>query len=173
MRKKLVVSLVCLVAITSILFMPMFMAEARKHKYNPLRVASGTWTYIPTDMLLKEQNDYTFILGWETGVWTGTFEGTSEDVFFAEKNPDGTLVYLPYGVIFFTGTVNGKEGTLRINFGPGVKKGDPMEWSGAWRILSGTGELENLRGRGVWWQVEPQHLEYKGWIRFKLNKNEE
>jgi len=93
--------------------------------------------------------------------------------FFAEKNPAGDFVYLPYGVIFFVGEVDGKIGTLRINFGLAVKTGDPFLWSGPWEILSGTGELENLSGHGTWWEIESYNIEYTGWIRFKDYKHDD
>jgi hypothetical protein len=167
MRKKLSVSIVCLVALLSMLFIPTLIADARRYHHHGRQPASGTWVFYPDHKDFKYENGYTFILGNETGDWTGTFEGTDHAVFFAEKNPAGTIVYLPYGVIFFEGEVNGKYGTLRINFGPAVKKGNPMLWSGPWEILSGTGELENLHGQGTWWETEPTHIEYTGWIRFK------
>ena len=173
MRKKLTVSLVCLAAILAILFMPMLMAEARRHHHHGREPAYGTWIFYPEGKLTKPYDGYTFILGYETGDWTGTFKGSDYAIFFAEKNPDGTIVYLPYGVIFFTGTVNGKEGTLRINFGPAVKQGDPWLWSGPWEILSGTGELENLQGKGTWREITTEHIEYTGWIRFKDYKHDD
>ena len=128
--------------------------------------ASGTWVFYPDHKDLKYGDDYTFILGNETGDWTGTFEGTDYAVFSAVKYPSGTYVYLSYGLIFFEGEVHGKEGTLVISFSPAVKTGDPMLWSGPWEIVSGTGELENLRGRGTWWEIETENIEYTGWIRF-------
>lgn len=170
MRKKLLVLLICSVVLVSMLLTPTLIAadrhddRARSRRKWP---ASGTWVFYPDHKDLKFEDGYTFILGNETGDWTGTFEGTDHAVFFAEKNPAGTIVYLPYGVIFFEGEVDGKYGTLRINFGPAVKTGDPMLWSGPWEILSGTGELENLRGQGTWWEIEPTHIEYTGWIRFE------
>ena len=59
------------------------------------------------------------------------------------------------------------------NYQKAVKKGDPMLWSGPWEILSGTGELENLKGRGTWWETEPTHIIYTGWIRFKDYKHDD
>jgi len=167
MRKKSLVLLMCSIALLSLLLTPTLIADARRHLQHGRKPASGTWVFYPDHKHMKFEEGYTFILGNETGEWTGTFEGTDHAVFFAEKNPSGTIVYLPYGVIFFEGEVNGKSGTLRINFGPAVKKGDPMLWSGPWEILSGTGELENLRGQGTWWETEPTHIIYEGWIRFK------
>ncbi|MBN2334428.1 hypothetical protein JXL21_02635 [Candidatus Bathyarchaeota archaeon] len=171
MRKKSVVLLLCSVVLASILVAPAMISADRHHNgyrkkpYGNIP-ASGTWVFYPEHKDLKFGEGYTFVLGNETGEWTGTFEGTDYAIFFAEKNPEGTVVYLPYGVIFFEGQVNGKSGTLRINFGPAVKTGDPMLWSGSWEIMSGTGELENLYGQGTWYETEPTHIVYTGWVQF-------
>ena len=173
MRKKLSVSILFIAALISLLLMPTLVSDALRHRHSGREPASGTWVFYPEHKHLKFGDGYTFILGNETGDWTGTFEGTDYAIFFAEKNPEGTVVYLPYGVIFFEGEVNGKVGTLRINFGPAVKTGAPMLWSGPWEILSGTGELENLSGKGTWWEITPTHIEYIGWIRFKDYSNDD
>jgi len=173
MRKKLSVSIVCLVALLSMILMLTLIADAGRRDHHGRKPASGTWVFYPDHKDIKYGDSYTFILGNETGDWTGTFEGTDYAVFFAEKNPSGTYVYLPYGVIFFEGEVDGKYGTLRINFGPAVKTGEPMLWSGPWEILSGTGELENLRGQGTWWEITPKNIEYTGWIQFKAYDNDD
>ena len=164
MRKKYWVTILCIIAILSI---PTLISIAKKNNHHGRMPASGTWVFYPDHKDLKFGEDYTYILGNETGDWTGTFTGTDYAIFFAEKNPEGTFVYLPYGVIFFEGEVNGKTGTLRINFGPAEKKGSPMLWSGPWEILDGTGELDNLSGEGTWWEITPKNIEYTGWIRFK------
>lgn len=165
MKKMLLAPLVvCIVALLSMTLIATMTADALKLPGR--KRASGTWVFYPDHQATKKGDGYTFILGNETGDWTGTFEGTDYAVFFAEKNPAGTYVYLPYGVIFFEGEVHGKHGTLRINFGPAVKTGVPMLWSGPWEILSGTGELENLRGQGTWWEISPTNIEYTGWIQF-------
>ena len=171
MRKKTAILILCAVALISTLLIPTLMTEARWTHQGRIP-AWGTWVFYPEHKDLKFGDGYTFILGNETGDWTGTFEGTDYAIFFAEKNPEGDFVYLPYGVIFFEGEVYGKSGTLRINFGPAEKKGDPMLWSGPWEILSGTGELENLQGEGIWWEITPTHIEYYGWVRFHEYQND-
>ncbi len=71
------------------------------------------------------------------------------------------------GVINFDGRVGDNYGTLVIKF-VGKKTGEPLEWYGTWVILSGTGDLENLRGRGTWWGPSTD-LDYAGKIHFEPN----
>ena len=167
MKKKLSVLLICSVALVSILLTPTLIADAsRRHDRPRARFASGTWEYTPGVKDFRYGDSYTFILGDEDGTWTGTFTGTSYDVFSAVIQPSG-IVYLHYGLIFFEGTVDGKEGTLIISFAPGENIGG--EWSGEWEILSGTDDLENLRGHGTWWGPS-KDLEYSGKIYFRQPK---
>ncbi len=168
MRKKYLVLLVCSAVLASLLLSPTLIAEGafggrypRGRCGEALR-ASGEWTYVIVGKDTRSYEGYTFILGEETGTWTGTFTGTSHDYFQAVMQPSG-VVYLSYGLIFFEGTVEGRSGTLVISFAPGEKV--EGEWSGKWEILSGTGELENLRGRGKWWGPSLD-LDYKGKIYF-------
>jgi len=169
MRKKYLVLLVCSAVLASILLSPTLIAEGafegRYHnrgKCGEVLRASGEWTYVLVGKDTRSYEGYTFILGEETGTWTGTFTGTSQDYFQAVMQPSG-VVYLSYGLIFFEGTVEGRSGTLVISFAPGEKV--EGVWSGKWEILSGTGELDNLRGRGKWWGPS-MDLDYKGKIYF-------
>ena len=107
MRKKLSVSIVCLVALLSMLLMPTLIADARRGHHHGREPASGTWVYTPGVKDFRYGDGYTFILGDEAGIFTGTFSGTSYDVFSAVIQPSG-IVYLTYGLIFFEGTVDGQ-----------------------------------------------------------------
>ena len=140
-RKKLLVILICSVTLVSMLLTPTLIADDYEKKIR----ASGEWKYSVLGKDIRSGEGYTFVLGEETGTWTGTFTGTSHDFFYAVIQPSG-IVHLPYGLIFFEGTVDGRYGTLVISFAPGEKIAG--EWSGKWEILSGTDGLENLRGRG-------------------------
>jgi len=163
MSKKLSVLLVCTVALLSTLLIPAVLAT-------PPEPASGTWTYTPTVReITKDADGNSFMYGEDSGTWTGTFEGTDVlDVFTAvthkpsKKNPFGLAT--ARGLIYFEGSVNGKSGTLLIQF-EGKKAGDPLLWSGKWMILSGTGDLANLQGQGAFWGPS-KNLEYSGWIHF-------
>ena len=122
----------------------------------------GTWKYTPTFIGTREADGYTFKFGEEDSTWTGTFDGTSYDVFFVVVHPSG-IMHVPYGLIFFEGTVDGKSGTLVIRF-VGKKTVEPQLWSGEWVILSGEGDLENLRGQGTFWGPSLD-LDYSGKIQ--------
>jgi hypothetical protein len=166
MRKMLLTPLiVCMVALLSLLFMPV-------HATKPIP-ASGIWTYtFPSTFIeTREADGNTFIYADEDGLWhDGTFLGTSYDVFTVVVHPSG--FWNVRGLSFFDGTVDGKEGSLVILF-VGKKTGEPFLWSGQWVILSGTGELADLHGQGTWWgpgALEPWvpgDLEYSGQIHFK------
>lgn len=155
MKKMLLAPLVvCMVALVSVLLMPAVHAT-------PPTTAEGKWTYVPTIINERKADGNTFKYGEETATWSGTFVGTSYDVFVVVVHPSG-LATCPYGLINFVGTVNGKEGTLVINF-VGQKPGSI--WYGQWVIISGTGELANLRGQGTWWGP-PLKMDYSGDIHF-------
>ncbi len=175
MKKKYLVLLICSALLASILLTPTLIAEGafwggprrwKKCDGGVIR-ASGEWTYVSVGKDTRSGGGYTFVLGEETGTWTGTFTGTSQDYFQAVMQPSGD-VYLSYGLIFFEGTVEGRSGTLVINFAPGEKV--EGEWSGTWEIMSGTDELENIRGRGCWWGPSFD-LDYNGKICFELDKD--
>jgi hypothetical protein len=137
-------------------------------------VASGTWAYEPSVIKQWEYIDdqgvlFVDALGEEDSIWTGTFRGTSYDVFLAELNTETEIKELPYGVIFFEGSVNGKKGTLMIDFAPGYRTPERI-WSGVWEILSGTGKLKNLQGQGTW-EGPGGMLEYSGEIYYVKGKD--
>ena len=169
MRKRLSVSIVCLVALLSMIFLPTLIADARSRHHHGRQPAYGTWVYVPSVLYEWTHDDYIARLGHEDADWTGTFTGTSYDAFLVAIDPSGTTT-CPYGLICFDGNVDDKEGSLVISFSPGEK----IEgvWYGSWEIISGTGELENLSGQGKWWGSQ-HHLEYKGWIRFKDYKHDD
>lgn len=126
----------------------------------PPETASGAWTYVPT-FTQEVRGRNMFRYGEEDSTWTGTFEGTSEDVFTAVIHPSGVVTVK--GLIDFRGIVNGAEGTLVVRFvGSRVLPGD---WYGQWVILSGEGDLDNLHGRGTWWGP-PTVVDYSGQIHF-------
>jgi hypothetical protein len=69
------------------------------------------------------------------------------------------------GNVTFTGSVDGKTGTLELLF-RGTSPGAVDDWNGTWRILSGTGELANLHGNGVFWANGLMDVHYEGQIHF-------
>jgi hypothetical protein len=85
----------------------------------------------------------------ENGPWTGTFEGISTE--------DGKVVIHCSGAWSFNAivsfselTVDGRTGTLKMSV-VGKRPDENADWAGKWVILSGTGELTDLRGQGTWW----------------------
>lgn len=139
--------------------------------------ASGNWVYkagMP-EVRVAGQNVHTS--NTDEGTWTGTFEGTSVEDFvvalhqvdetfpFACLHPKGKCHGTYQGLMTFDGKVDGKAGTLVIKTN-GSGPWPPLDnWSGSWVILSGTGELSNLRGQGSWWGPLGS-LEYDGKIHF-------
>ena len=75
-----------------------------------------------------------------TGDWVGDWEHSG----FAIINPKGT--FFAFAVATFTGTVLGVEGTLEIEL---HTNGTPNRTFSKLTILSGTGDLANLRGQGT------------------------
>jgi hypothetical protein len=160
MKKKISALLMCSVVILSALILPVIHAT----KSMPVQ---GEWTYVPTMLSVKQADGNQICEGEEDSIWTGTFSGTSYDTFTVIKHdavPGPPSFVNVIGVINFEGSVEGKEGTLVIKF-VGKKTGEPLMWYGTWVILSGTGELENLRGRGTWFGPS-MDLDYAGKIHF-------
>lgn len=84
----------------------------------------------------------------ENGLWTGTFEETSTE--------DGKVVIHCNGqwwfraIVSFEGKVERRSGTLEM-LAVGARAAAVTDWIGKSTILSGTGELANLRGQFEWW----------------------
>ena len=157
MRKRYAITVFCALAIASMLLISP--AQGRSGYEH----VSGKWTYVNTlQQPSSEVNGYIFGYGEEEGIWTGALEGTSFDAYnVIIKPPIGRAT----GIIFFEGSVGGREGTLEIKF-VGRLYMERGLWMGSWVILEGTGELENARGYGTW-KGPSMDLDYKGRIRFK------
>ena len=115
----------------------------------PPEKAEGLWQYQPFILEVKEAGCNTFLTTFENGLWTGTFEGTSTE--------DGKVVIHCNGawsfnaiVTFSELKVDGKSGTLKMSVF-GSRPDAFSDWQGKSVILSGTGDLANLRGQGTWW----------------------
>ena len=139
MKKKLLV-LSILLALLLLLTIPALAG--------PPQNAEGLWQYQPFILEAKEAGCNTFLTTFENGLWTGTFEGTSTE--------DGKVVIHCNGawsfnaIVSFEGSVAGKSGTLKMSV-VGKRPDAFSEWEGKSVILSGTGELAQLRGQGTWW----------------------
>ncbi|MFN2292181.1 MAG: DUF3224 domain-containing protein [Anaerolineae bacterium] len=141
----------------------------------PVDVA-GDFTYMPTGCDYERwANGNQFV--WDchdTGDWdlNGAFAGTSTELYsiaFHGAAEGGFMYGYEYafyrGNVTFDGFVDGKEGTLEILF-VGFSPGALDDWNGTWRILSGTGELANLHGQGVFWATGMGACHYEGQIHF-------
>jgi Protein of unknown function (DUF3224) len=139
--KRLALTLIILVVLLSVFTLP-----AQAAKPTP---AAGLWRYISTILESWESGGNLFFITREDGTWAGTFNGTSVE--------DGKVVIHRTGdwsfnaIVHFTGTVEGKAGTLEMSVVGKKPAGTDTEWEGLWVILSGTGELANLHGQGPWW----------------------
>jgi len=158
MRKMLSAALLmCMVALLSTL-------STAVHA-TPPTTAEGRWYYTPYPSPPRWADGNQFIYGYEYSTWTGTFDGTSYDVFTVVVHPSG-FRYVE-GLIDFDGTVMGKSGSMVIRFvGKGTGTPPTVEWSGQWVILSGTGELASLCGQGTWWGPA-KAVYYSGKIHFE------
>lgn len=119
--------------------------------HEPATPVSGDWTYVPAVVGFEEFGPHLLLYGTDVGTWTGTFEGTSYEEFTLMFHASGDNYYR--GLMEFEGTVDGRSGTMIIQAwgvqSPGgIEPGTGGDWSGSWVILSGTGELEGIEGRG-------------------------
>ena len=155
MRKMLLIPLiVCMVALLPTLWMPAVYATETI-------LVEGTWSWRTPSMpsppgyfnVIKVTDDgNVFISADADEKFTGTFDGTAYDVFTMVIHPEGFIT--GRGRTLFSGTVEGRSGTLVIQW-VGNTKNDLAYWWFMWVILSGTGELANLRGQGTCWGPGP------------------
>jgi hypothetical protein len=142
---------------------------------------SGDFVYIPAIVGLKQAGDNVFLDATDTATWTGAFAGTSTEEYVAVLHGTSGVFGTPdfafeegfyKGTVTFAGEVQGREGTLEILF-VGKSPGDLADWTGTWRILSGTGELANFHGTGIFnnntdqdGNKIPCDIHYEGQIHF-------
>jgi hypothetical protein len=165
MKKMLIIMAVVIVA----LFGLSLTASAE----SPQEEVSADFTYSPTCLPgnMKLAGGNMFLDCTDVGVWAGDFTGTSYEEYVAVLHGfEGFFIYekgFYKGIATFTGDVNGKEGTLKILF-IGTSTGSPNmdDWTGTWRILNGTGELENLHGTGIFYNNAPLDIHFEGKIHY-------
>ena len=128
-------------------------------------VASGTvsaGTYTPIEIRTVGQNTI-FNVNFIDDIWTGTIAGLASNEVKATINPSGANIHILFTVI---GEVNGRSGTLTIEFQGNAEGGPGTLFEGTWRILSGTEDLENLNGGGDFQGIAGVIATYSGIIHF-------
>lgn len=132
----------------------------------PPENASGTWWYFPIIDDVRVAGCNTFIDSFEIGEWTGSFAGDSTELGKVVAYCNGHLSFNAT-VTFVEVTIAGKQGGLVMSVAGTLPVGS--EWTGSWVILSGTGELENLRGQGAWWGPGAPDWEQWGYVDYAGN----
>jgi hypothetical protein len=147
MKKNMSFLLLCLLVV-SVLSFPITGAFATKPVY-----ASGTGssTLIPVPVKFAGPNTFFEVTG--TGFYNGDFDGTTVGVHRWHMNKDGQINM--HVELVFTGSILGKSGTITM-LCSGIA-GKKLTW----RIISGTGDLANLKGTGF---IIPGFIE--GFVHF-------
>jgi hypothetical protein len=145
-KKLLVVVTLVLLAMASALPSTALTAPSPRPapRYTPV---AGEWSWTGGEFIADDIIDgRQYFHGHEHGSWTGTFEGTSHEVYFGVIYPSGYL----WAVIFinFTGTVDGVSGGAVIRLSVSAPPNQTM--GGRWKVVRGTGGLRGLRGSGTW-----------------------
>jgi hypothetical protein len=138
MRKKLLSTL--LMCITGLLC-PLLLPAAHS------QTVEGTFDYNYETVYQEEAHGRTILYALEHEQWTGSFDGTAHAVFIVLVDEAGAMTVDLFST--FTGTVNGKTGSLVIHL-IGEKPSPEEDWAGDWDIVRGIGDLADLRGQGTW-----------------------
>ncbi|SEI96924.1 hypothetical protein [Demequina mangrovi] len=133
--------------------------------------AEGEWTYGVTGIDFRYAGNTTFAYGTEHSYFTGTFDGESDDEFVVICHEMRTGMFNNWvrGTIDFTGSVEGRDGTMTMKF-VGKQTSttcDPSDaiWNGTWTVVGDEGDLADLHGQGTW--TGPSFdLDYAGRIHF-------
>jgi hypothetical protein len=131
-------------------------------------------TPISGSTIIRDAGTNLFIYREANGLWTGGISGTThghQNIISHGWNglqpPASTIEWstLKIEIFMASALVDGKTGSLTLQIvGKGYADGTNI---GTWKIMSGTGDLENLHGQGSWWKA-PTDLEssYGGQIHF-------
>lgn len=143
MKKKLLVLLTIMLAAILVVSVMAIPALA-----GPPEDASGEWCYTPISMAVdKVVGGNQFISSSDAGSWSGTFVGESEDYCDSVIHSSGSW-WGRCSVSFASATVGDKTGGLDMNVLVSLPNG-ATEWDGKWVINGGSGDLKDLRGRGI------------------------
>lgn len=157
MRKVFFAAIVaCMLAFLSALSVPAVAAS-------PVMNAEGTLTWLVVNFEgQRTAGVNTIYEGTSTVAAGGTFTGDVTDAWVEIWHTN--LLNLR-DVLTFTGTVDGKSGTLTIRL-VGTATLPGLDWTGHWEIIGSTGDLANLEGQGSWWGIG-NNVEYSGLIEFE------
>lgn len=119
-------------------------------KKKTLIPVSGSFDYFWKPLASLEVDGHTFMDAFDfKEIWIGDLKGTATSLYPFVTWPSG--VQEAWLITNFEGTVLGKyKGTLVIITIYDRPDGT-AEWQGRWMIVSGTGDLEYLRGQGGAW----------------------
>jgi hypothetical protein len=107
--------------------------------------ASGSFVDVVTSMQVRMADGNFIITQTITQTLTGTFTGTASQRATTVAHPTGAANF--FGAETCTCTVAGKSGSLVVGFS-GTSAPDGS-FEGQFVIVSGTGDLANLNGRGT------------------------
>jgi len=157
MRKVFSAALVaCMFAIMSVLSIPAVQAS-------PAMNTEGTLTWLVVNFEgQRTAGVNTIYQGTSTIAAGGTFTGDVTDAWVEIWHKEFLNLR---DVLTFTGTVDGKSGTLTIRL-VGTATLPGLEWTGQWEIIRSAGDLANLEGQGTWWGTG-NNVEYSGMIQFE------
>jgi len=88
----------------------------------------------------------TYIWGHEHGIWSGDFQGASDEPYTGWVRADGYVWAII--TVKFKGTYQGMPGKFRMQLT--VEEPPGGDVYGQWAIISGKGRLKDLRGAGTW-----------------------
>jgi hypothetical protein len=171
-RTRVAVLLVCVSVALSVMLAP----AAGAAPPGSVSAVSGHWTWINNSATVVDlETGEQVFSGDEFGTWTGTFKGTSYDVFEMTFAPpiwltDADTEWGPaWGTLTatFTGTMGGKHGRATLYF---TIREAANSWvmTGTWVILSGTKALKHVSGSGTWVSSGfDSSADYAGTLRWK------
>jgi hypothetical protein len=84
---------------------------------------------------------------WTGGGWEGTVVQNYKVI--VRTGDHGTMLVTGQGKGVFTGSVDGKVGTITYRLSQVMLGDDPLDWKGTTTILKGTGDLAGIKGQGV------------------------
>ena len=113
----------------------------------PQEPASGVWTWYSGGFdTARPAADNLVFTGWELGLWTGTFQGSSFEPYKGTVHGKGSLNAEIWAEL--EGTVGDKSGTLVIKLTVLALPDKVMD--GQWVILGGTDGMAKAQGQGGW-----------------------